>query len=116
MMKRIVFFCAVLVAGCGPPYTESLVSPDVRVRVMHPDAPGGSRGHNDGERQISTNVFYWEGPEAGEVEVVVDRRRLRIDGRGFGTVEPGDLVVIDATAGKSVKVNGKARPPDLSGD
>ncbi|HEV3343034.1 MAG TPA: hypothetical protein VG125_21850 [Pirellulales bacterium] len=99
--------------GCGPLYTESLVSPDVRVRVIHPDTPNGSRGRTDGTRGISTEVFYWEGPGAGQVEVVIDNGRLSVDGLGFGDVEPKDLVVIDALNGKTVTVNGTKRQPDV---
>src|SRR5579871_6996057 len=102
MSRRFQFSLAftLLIAclsGCGgPSYTESLVSPDVRVRVIRPDNPGGSRGTNDGIRGISTEVFHWDGPGAGEVQVVIDNGRLSVDGRGFGDVKPNDLVVIDA--------------------
>ena len=114
---RFSFGLVLLVAttsGCGPPYTESLVSPDVRVRVIHPDTPNGSRGKTDGARGISAEVFYWEGPGAGEVEVVIDNGRLFVDGRGFGTVKQNDLVIIDALNGKGVTVNGKTREPDAN--
>lgn len=99
------------VQGCGPSYDESLLSPDVTVRVIHPDAPAGGRGKDDGARGISSQVIYWEGPNAGEVEVVVDNGRLLVDGQAYGTVSPNDLVVIDALNGKSVTVNGTARRP-----
>lgn len=118
-MRTSVLFCAVVVWGCGPPgpaRTGSLVSPDVFVEVVHPHARGGSRGRDDRDRQISTQVIYWEGPEAGEVEVTVEHLRLIVDGGDFGTVQPGDLVVIDATASKAVKVNGKTRQRGVGAD
>ncbi|HWB08742.1 MAG TPA: hypothetical protein VG826_05945 [Pirellulales bacterium] len=99
--------------GCGgPSYSESLLSRDVRVRVICPDNPRGSRGKNDGTRGISTEVFYWDGPGAGEVEVVIDKGHLSVDGRSFGDAKPNDLVVIDALNGKTVTVNGTKREPD----
>lgn len=113
-MRRFRFSLTVLLAaatqGCGPSEparTGSLLSPDVFVEVIHPYKAGGCRGHNDPANQVSTTVVYWEG---GQVEVTVDHLHLIVDGSDYGTVHSGDRVVIDATAGNNVQVNGQTRP------
>ena len=95
--------------GCGPTgpaRTGSLLSPDISVEVIHPYTAGGSRSHSDPANQISTDVVYWKG---GQVEVKVDHLRLIVDGSDYGAVQSGDNVVVDATAGNSVQVNGQTR-------
>lgn len=105
----VLFLLVTCQHGCGPAEparTGSLLSPEIFVEVIHPHTAGGSRGHDDRASQMSSDVFFWKG---GQVEVTVDHLRLLVDGKDFGTVQRGDQVVIDATAGNSVRVNGKSR-------
>jgi hypothetical protein len=115
-MSRRFQFSLTLVAvalfqGCGPgepARTGSLLDPGVFVDVVHPYTAGASSGHHDPANQLATHVVHWKG---GQVEVSVDRLHLIVDGRDYGAVESGDNVVVDATAGNSVQVNGQTRAP-----
>jgi hypothetical protein len=115
-MKRFVFLAGAVVAGCSSassPYDDTVISPGIRVTVIHPGTSSGGRGSDDGARQFSECVFQWDGPDAGQVTVTVDHLQLSIDGDDCGAVQRGDHVVVDATAGNTVTVNGKTRQRDV---
>ena len=128
-MRNLLFLAAIaglLFGGCGgggEKYT--ILSDEITVKVANPanakiDRYSGSmwdeNGRSAGSRHIHTSTDSAGVKRECTVELAgsyakSDPLQLAVNGKGYGSVVKGDLIVVD---GDTVKVNGTERGPSPS--
>jgi hypothetical protein len=120
--RSLAVFALMAAPGCSPnatSETEAKLENGVTLKFIHPYGPGSceaettGKGEKDG-RTVTTYrcTCSWKGDRPGKVVVLLTQDlRLTVDGRAFGAVRPNDEVVIDATKGGKVFINGEERQP-----
>jgi hypothetical protein len=111
--------CACVGHGCGADHWETTfdVLDGVKYRVLMP-RDAGSFTSRKGER-AGQEVYTWDNGKL-RIELALTRPKapadkwitsLKVDERAYGTLQPGDDVVIDGRRAVKITVNGVERAP-----
>lgn len=108
VMAPMISTTATLAPGAA---AQSMID-GVSIEVLHPTSHMVSQStatFDEGNRRGTRSITTWEddmGAKLGECIVEVASSKLRVNGKEYGPVAPGDFVVVN---GDSVQVNGVIR-------
>jgi hypothetical protein len=91
--------------GCGPNHVETDVGPlpnGVRFKFLYPTGLPVPDSSSKASSEFGY-VYTWT---RGSQTVGVANLNLKVNGRPFGTLNPGDIVVVDVRGDLRVTVNG----------
>jgi hypothetical protein len=114
-LRNLFALTLVLVAGCAPGTTTNVID-GVSVTVLHARYQGrvesATEGNGDGGKPGTRYTHKWTSSDGASTQsygIEIADSKFRVSGVDYGTVEKGDVVVID---GGKVTINGKVRSPE----